>query len=201
MSFALFHIDIKSFIARSSVDMALPDQDGVVRRTVPVGINVQGQGGSIDGAEVGVKHAFLELPGFWSHFGIDANYTYSPSDSGNKDLNGETVPFLDNSKVQANVALWYETDKFQARVALNRRSKRAAGLNQVWSTQGLTLYQSPTEYVDASVSYDINPMFTVYLQGLNLTDEYENYYFQWEDQPAYQQQYERRFILGVRGHF
>ncbi len=201
MSFALFHIDIKSFIARSSVDMALPDQDGVVRRTVPVGINVQGEGGSIDGAEIGVKHAFLELPGFWSHFGIDANYTYSPSDSGNKDLNGETVPFLDNSKVQANLALWYETDKFQARVALNRRSKRAAGLNQVWSTEGLTLYQSPTEYVDASVSYDINPMFTVYLQGLNLTDEYENYYFQWEDQPAYQQQYERRFILGVRGHF
>jgi iron complex outermembrane recepter protein len=41
----------------------------------------------------------------------------------------------------------------------------------------------------------------VYLQGLNLTDEYENYYLEWEDQKALQQQYERRFILGVRGRF
>jgi iron complex outermembrane recepter protein len=63
------------------------------------------------------------------------------------------------------------------------------------------LYQSPTDYIDASVTVDVTEDLSVYLQGLNLTDEYENYYLNWEFQPAFQQQYERRFILGVRGRF
>jgi TonB-dependent receptor len=201
VSFALFHIDIESFITRGTVQMALPDQDGVVRRTVSVNTNVQGAGGSLDGAEVAIKHAFVNLPGFWSDFGVDANYTYSPSSSGREDLDGSELPFVDNSKTQTNLVLWYENDRFQARVAHNHRSKRVHATDQVWGTAGLTLYQAPTDYVDASVSLDVTENFTVYLQGLNLTDEYENYYLQWEDQPAYQQQYERRFILGVRGRF
>ncbi|HEY5806710.1 MAG TPA: TonB-dependent receptor [Povalibacter sp.] len=201
VSAAVFYIDVESFIARGTVNMPLPDQDGVVRRNVDVGTNVQGDGGNLSGGEFGVKHAFSYLPGFWSHFGVDANYTYSPSDSGNEDLNGDTVPFIDNSTTQTNLIVWYEADRFQARVAHNHRSTRSVALNQIWGTEGLTLYQSPTDYIDASVSFDVTQDVTVYLQGLNLTDEFENYYFQWSDQKAYQQQYERRFILGVRGRF
>ncbi|MFL6577828.1 MAG: TonB-dependent receptor [Povalibacter sp.] len=201
LSVAFFYVDVESFITRGTVSMALPDQDGVVRRSVNVGTNVQGDGGNLSGGEAGVKHAFTYLPGLLSHFGVDANYTYSPSDSGIEDLSGSTVPFIDNSKTQTNFVLWYEADRFQARIAHNHRSKRSVSLNQIWGTEGLTLYQSPTDYIDASVSFDVTPNVTVYLQGLNLTDEYENYYFQWSNQKAYQQQYERRFIFGVRGRF
>jgi iron complex outermembrane recepter protein len=198
---ALFQVDVDSFIARGTVPMALPDQDGVVRRTVNVTTNVQGEGGTLEGVEVSIKHAFSQVPGFWSGFGVDANYTYSPSDSGIEDVDGNTVPFLDNSKHQTNLALWYENDRFQARIAHNYRSKRSQALTQIWGTEGLTLFQSPTTYIDASVSYNITADITAYLQGLNLTDEYENYYFQWESQKAYQQQYERRYILGLRARF
>lgn len=201
LALALFKVDVESFIARGTVPMALPDQDGVVRRSVNVNTNIQGEGGTLEGAEVSIKHAFSHLPGFWSDFGADANYTYSPSDSGITDVDGNTVPFLDNSKHQTNLALWYENDRFQARIAHNYRSKRSQALTQIWGTEGLTLFQSPTTYIDASVSYDITPSITTYLQGLNLTDEYENYYFQWESQKAYQRQYERRFIFGVRARF
>jgi iron complex outermembrane recepter protein len=198
VAFALFYIDVASFIERGTVQMALPDQDGVVRRTVNVGTNVQGEGGTLKGLEIATKHAFRELPGIWSNFGVDANYTYSPSDSGNRDLNGDDVPFLDNSTHQTNLAFWYEGGPFQARIAHNYRSKRAVALNQIWGTPGMTLFQSPTNYIDASFSYEVSPNFTAYIQGLNLTNEFENYYFQWEEQRAYQQQYERRFILGFR---
>jgi TonB-dependent receptor len=198
---ALFKVDVESFIARGTVPMQLPDQDGVVRRTVDVNTNIQGEGGTLEGAEISIKHAFSHLPGFWSDFGVDANYTYSPSDSGVTDVDGNTVPFLDNSKHQTNLALWYENDRFQARIAHNYRSKRSSALTQISGTEGLTLFQSPTTYIDASVSYDITPTVTAYLQGLNLTDEYENYYFQWESQKAYQRQYERRFIFGARARF
>lgn len=201
LSLAYFYIQVESFIARGSVQMELPDQDGVVRRSVPVGTNVQGDGGTLRGVELAVKHAFTNLPGVFSNFGVDANYTYSPSDSGERDLSGDTVPFQDNSVHQTNAAIWYQGQRLQVRLAHNYRSKRAVSLNQIWGTEGLTLYQSPTNYVDASVSFDINPNLTAYLQGTNLTEEYENYYFQWESQRAYQQAYERRFILGVRGRF
>jgi TonB-dependent receptor len=202
VSVAFFYVDIESFISRGTVNMPLPDQDGVIRRNVDVGTNIQGDGGNLSGGEFGVKHAFTHLPGFWSNFGVDANYTYSPSDSGNPDITGfGSVPFPDNSRTQTNLVIWYETDRFQARVAHNHRSKRAVAFNQVWGTEGLTLYQSPTDYIDASVTVDVTEDLSVYLQGLNLTDEYESYYLNWEFQPALQQQYERRFILGVRGRF
>jgi iron complex outermembrane receptor protein len=198
VALGLFYIDVASFIERGTVPMALPDQDGIVRRTVNVGTNVQGEGGTLKGIEIATKHAFRELPGTWSNFGVDANYTYSPSDSGRRDLNGDEVPFIDNSTHQTNLALWFDNGPFEARIAHNYRSKRVVALNQIWGTEGMTLYQSPTNYIDASVSYDVTPTFTAYLQGLNLTNEFENYYFQWEEQRAYQFEYERRFILGFR---
>ncbi len=201
VNLALFYVEIASFIERGTVLTPLPDQDGVIRRSVNVNTNVQGEGGHLKGAEVGVKHSFTHLPGVWRNFGLDANYTYSPSNSGKKDLAGDTVPFQDNSVHQANLALWYQGEKLQARIAHNYRSKRAVALDQVWGTAGLTLYQEATNYVDASVSYDINPDLTVYLQGSNLTNEYEDYFFQWGNQYANQNIYERRLLLGVRARF
>jgi len=201
LSLAWFYVNIDSFISRGTVSMELPDQDGVVRRAVDVTTNVQGEGGTLKGVEFGAKHAFTNLSGIWSNFGVDANYTYSPSSTGETDLSGNTVPFQDNSVHQTNLVLWYQGEKFQARVAHNYRSKRAVALDQVWGTEGLTLYQRPTNYIDASVSYDITPDFTVYLQGSNLTDEYEDYYLQFSNQYGYQHIYERRLVLGVRARF
>lgn len=201
LNVGLFYIKVASFIESGAVQMALPDQDGVVRRTVSVNTSVQGDGGVLKGAELGLKQSFTFLPGNWGNFGVDANFTYSPSDSGAEDLEGHTVPFQDNSVYQTNLVLWYQGEKFQARIADNYRSKRSVAYNQIWGTQGLTLYQKPTNYIDASVSYDITPDFTVYVQGTNLTQEYEDYYFQWTDQYAYQNIYERRLIAGIRARF
>ncbi|WP_237063178.1 TonB-dependent receptor [Microbulbifer zhoushanensis] len=201
VSAGLFLVDIESFIERGSVSMDLPDQDGVVRRSTDVQTNVQGDGGELSGLELSFKQAFHFLPGVWSNFGVDANYTYSPSDSGNKDIDGEDLPFADNSERLANFVGWYEGERLQARLAYNYRSERVVAFNQVWGTEGLTLMQAPTAYVDASVSYDINDDVTVYLNGSNLTGETEEYYLQWEDQKAWSNAYEPRYTLGVRAKF
>jgi outer membrane receptor protein involved in Fe transport len=66
---------------------------------------------------------------------------------------------------------------------------------------GLELYQAPTNYIDASVSYDITPNVTIYGQGSNLTGEYEKYYLTWKDQKAYNNIFERRFTVGARVKF
>ncbi|TPG21628.1 TonB-dependent receptor [Sphingomonas koreensis] len=200
-----FYIDVDSFIQAGSVPRDdLPDNDGVVRgRTVSISIPIQGGGGTLKGIEAQWQQSFRDLgfmPGFLQDFGIDANITYSPSDSGQTDLAGNTIPFQDNSELQTNLVGYYQGHGLQARVAWNYRSKRAVS-QDFGGITGLELYQSPTSYIDASVSYDINDHLTVYAQGSNLTGEYEKYYLTFPNEHAYNDIYERRYTAGVRVKF
>ncbi|MDE1916977.1 MAG: TonB-dependent receptor [Sphingomonadales bacterium] len=201
ISLGLFRIDVQSFIQSATILRSdIPDLDGVVRSTIPITSNVQGKGGTLQGLELGGKYAFDFLHGWLSGFGVDANYTYSDSSSGNYDLSGAKEPFHDNSKHQVNTAVWYEKYGFQARIAWNYRSKRAQQSDYA-GIAGLTLYQAPTNYIDASISYDINKQMTIYAQGSNLTKESEHYYLVWPDQKAFNNLYERRFLVGLRARF
>lgn len=201
LSLGLFRIDVQSFIQSATLMRNdIPDLDGVIRSTVPITSNVQGKGGTLQGLEVGGKYAFDFLPGWLGGFGLDANYTYSDSSSGNYDLSGAKEPFHDNSKHQVNAAVWYEKYGFQARVAWNYRSKRAEQSDYGGIT-GLTLYQAPTNYIDASVSYDVTKQVTIFAQGSNLTKESEHYYLVWPDEKAFNNLYERRFLVGARARF
>ncbi|MBD8637880.1 TonB-dependent receptor [Sphingomonas sp. CFBP 13733] len=205
ISVGAFYIDVASFIQSGNIVRTdLPDNDGVVRnRTVSISTPVQGDGGTLKGVEAGWKQSFSDLgfmPSILTNFGIDANITYSPSDSGAVDLKGDAIPFQDNSKIQTNLAGFYQDDHFQARVAWNYRSKRAVQQN-FGGIQGLELYQQPTNYVDASISYDFTPNLTLYAQGSNLTGEYEKYYLTFPDEKAYNNIYERRFMAGARFKF
>jgi TonB-dependent receptor len=205
LSVGAFHIEVESFIQQGNITRSdLPDNDGVVRnRTVSISTPIQGDGGTLQGVEAGAKISFNDLgvlPGFLSNFGVDTNFTFSPSNSGKKDLAGRSIPFQDNSKIQANAALYYQDRRFQARVAWNFRSKRAVQ-SDFGGIVGLEEYQAPTNYVDASVSYDITPNVTIYGQGSNLTGEYEKYYLTWKDQRAFNNIFERRFTAGARVKF
>ncbi|USI72427.1 TonB-dependent receptor [Sphingomonas morindae] len=204
-SVGAFRIAVDSFIQSGNIVRTdLPDNDGVVRnRTVSISTPVQGTGGTLQGLEGGAKASFGDfafMPRFLSNFGIDSNITFSPSNSGQKDLAGNKIPFQDNSKLQTNVALFYQDERFQARVAWNYRSKRAVQ-SDFGGIRGLELYQQPTNYIDASVSYDLTKNITVYAQGSNLTSEYEKYYLTWRDERAYNNIYERRYTAGARVKF
>lgn len=201
VSLGLFKVDIDSFTERTDVSMPQPDADGVVRREVFISTLVQGKGGSLEGAEAAAKLAFGDFTdGFFGYFGIDTNYTYSPSESSKNDIYGNKNMFNDNSEHQFNLATWYQGERFQARIAYNYRSERLA-------TQGgagwgaLNVYQDEAAYVDISASYDVTDAVTVYMSGSNITGEFEEYYAEFEDQFASQNYYEPRYTLGVRGRF
>ena len=204
LSLAAFHVDVASFIENGTVVRTdIPDLDGVVRgRPVTINTPLQGKGGTLQGIEAGAKLAFNDLGvgGFFGNFGVDANLTYSPSDSGRTDLAGNDIPFQDNSKIQTNAAVYYEDRNFQVRVAWNYRSKRAVSADY-GGVSGLEVYQEPTNYVDASVAWNVNDHFTIYGQGSNLTGESEKYYLTFPDLRAYNNLYERRFVAGVRAKF
>lgn len=198
-----FYINVQSFIENATVNRNdIPDNDGVIRRTVPVNTAVQGAGGTLKGLELSARQALADygVDGFFGGFGVDANYTLSLGDTGRTDLSGADQPFQDNSKHQVNAALWFEKYGLQTRVAYNYRSKRLVASDYAGIT-GLAQYQKPTNYLDASISYDILPYLTIYGQASNLTAETERYYLTFEDQVLFENIYERRFIAGVRARF
>lgn len=201
VSLALFYVDVASFIDDGSVVRCdLPDEDGVVRnRCVAIDGPIQGSGKSLRGVEFGLKQAFTFLPGLLSNLGTDANFTFSPSNVGT-DVAGNAIPFQDNSAEQANLILWYQSHRFQARLAGNYRSKRAVSQNYGGLT-GFEEYQAPTLYLDASISYDITSNFQVFLEGSNLTGEEEHYYLVWPDQKLDTTRFESRYALGMRASF
>ena len=202
ISLALFRINVQSFIKSGSViDCTLPDEDGVVRNhCVTITEPIQGTGNSIHGMEFDYRQGFTFLPGILSKTGMEINATYAPSDSGATDLAGHKIPFQDNSTKSGNFILWYQDDRFQARVAYNYRSRRAVS-EDVGGITGMEMYEAPQKYLDASVSYKINKRAELFVDGTNLTNEYQHYYLVWPDQPAHSNFSERMFMVGIRGQW
>src|SRR5690606_27095272 len=179
----------------------MPDADGVVRDGGPVQRVVNGGSGTIKGFEAGYQQAFDFLPGWLSGFGVNLNYTYSDADTNGQDIDGNTLPVGDNSKHQYNAVLWYQKDRLQARLAYNWRSRRYSELNTAAWGDALAIWNESVGYLDASLSYDITPRFTVYVQGTNLTGESERRYAQWSNHYYDQNIFERRYYAGVRFRF
>ena len=201
LSLAAFYVDVASFIAQAGTTRCdLPDQDGVVRgRCVGISGPSQGGGKSLHGVELGWKQAFDFLPGKLRNTGIDANFTYSPSNTGT-DVAGQTIPFQENSKEQANLVLWYQDRNLELRLAGNYRSKRAVS-QDYGGIAGFEEYQAPTKYIDASASYNLDHHFQLFLEGSNLGGEKEKYYLVWPDMKLNTTQFERRYAFGVRARY
>lgn len=160
----------------------LRDSDGVIRNTnARTTILESVKGGQSKGFEVGYQQQFSFLPGLLEHTGFSANYTYSPSESSQKDFYGENAPEGNNSKEQTNVVLWYDDSKLNARLAYNWRSKRLEWVADTWGTP-LAIYQTATEDLSLSLGYNFTEQVTLRLDATNLTKDSTQRYQQWEDQ-------------------
>ena len=51
------------------------------------------------------------------------------------------------------------------------------------------------------MSYKFSKYASVFVQGTNLSNEYQRFYLVWPDQPAHSNFSERLFMVGVRGQF
>lgn len=197
---ATYDIEIESFTKSDTIMVDEPDSDGVHRGPWPFSANVQGEGGSVAGLEIGTKIAFSDLLGednFLANFGIDTNYTYSDSKQEFKDVHGDDLPFPGMSEDTYNFVLWFEQESLSARVAYNSRSPRLITQGS-GSTGGQSLYQDDYTQVDVNVSYHWDENITVYVNGSNITEEIQQTYVEFSGQKAFQNIYEARWTLGTR---
>ncbi|WP_331344943.1 TonB-dependent receptor [Cellvibrio sp. UBA7661] len=201
VSATLFNIKIDSFIAAGSVYIDEPDEDGIFRGPWRFSAPIQGKGGEVKGLELAARVAFADFAdGFISNFGMDVNYTLSDSSQERKGVNGKELPFINNSEDTYNLVGWFENENWSARLAYNFRSPRLVAYgNPTIAEQAL--YQDDYGQLDMNVTWDVTDNVSVYVNGSNILEEYQQTYLEFKEQKAFQNIYEARWALGTRINF
>jgi iron complex outermembrane receptor protein len=191
LSVAYFYKDIESFIQRitSQVpyrDLGLPDSllDGTPAS--PTDIFTVGRlentpGGPLKGFEVNAQVQFNFLPGFWSGFGVLANYTkaeaeieYILTSAGGVPTSTTTADLVGLSPNSASGTLFYENNRFSIRTTASYRDRffRALPASPGSDVRG----DLATTFMDAQASWFVNDYLTIMLEAQNLTGERNTLY-------------------------
>jgi iron complex outermembrane recepter protein len=202
LGLGLFQIDIATSVQNFQERRSFVDADGIDRgNTGLVWVSQNVGASSLHGLELGYKQPFSFLPGaFLSSTGIEANYTYSVSESTDRDIEGNVLPLPSNSKHQSNLILWYDKAGVNVRLAYNWKSAEydgIRGLNFSGAPAKMATWIEPVGYLDLSISYWVNEHLSFNLNGTNLTEQSRKAYSQYKDQLQSIWVQERRLSAGV----
>ncbi|TWI67315.1 TonB-dependent receptor [Pseudoduganella lurida] len=169
---ALFHRDIDGYLQNFTQDEVIGGQTYRVTRPQNSGK------GTLKGAEFGIQKFFDFLPGFWSGFGAQFNYTWISGDNETRLDPGSPVltktRLIDVAKKSHNVALLYEGHGLTGRLAATRRGDYVEQIAELRFLQDR--FVKASTYVDLSLSYEITPRISVSFDAINLTKEkFESY--------------------------
>ena len=162
-------------------------------KTILLHVRKNGETATVTGYEIALTHVFD------NGFGVLANATIVDS---NASLGADTTESfaLEGLGDSQNIVLFYEAESWQARIAFNNREGFLRRLDDGSGT-GEPINGTTFGQWDISGSYDINENFTVFAEGINITEEelvqtgrFDNQIFSIEDNGA-------RFAVGVRGKF
>ncbi|MFT3964284.1 MAG: TonB-dependent receptor [Sphingobium sp.] len=191
----LFYKNIDGFIATQTVsnvrfgDTGLPTSimagltnDSIVNAfTRPVNL----QQTDLYGLELAMQTDFTFLPAPFDHFGTVLNFTYANAKLDYAKLAaGATRTTLEGlSKITANATLYYQDERFNARISGNYRAPYVySGLPITSTLAGVTVFDQDssgyddTLYVDFSAQYKIAKNFEVTFDAINLTNQREKQY-------------------------
>jgi TonB-dependent receptor len=197
VSAAVFRKDVSDFLETKMVDMKIPQYDEVVHDT-----RIRnGQKGKIKGVELAGQYAFDNGISWLRGFGVAANYTYVDASATRDTDTDSSVPacgYPGLSPQSYNGSVFYENDKFQARVSYNWRNRFSVDCGG-----GSTLPRTRAAYgqTDASLRYNLTPKMALYADFINLTNSRMHEYANNESQFLTLEDVGRRANVGLRVAF
>ncbi|WP_176582482.1 TonB-dependent receptor [Salinimonas sediminis] len=151
-----------------------------------------GETATVNGYEIALTHV-------WENgFGVTANATVVNSDA---QISGDTSQSfaLEGLGDSQNLIMFYERDAFQTRVAFNNREAFLFALDNGFNGEPTTT-QTYGQW-DVSASYDINENLTVFVEGINVTEEELTQVGRFADQIYSVEDNGSRYAVGLRGTF
>ncbi len=189
-SIATFYHNVDGYIEPETVTQpydsayctanGIPTTGGLAGQcNVIIGTSASSGKGYIRGAEVAAQKFFDWLPGAWSGFGLQANYTWLDSRAPIPGQNG--LPTIEGqltnvSKSNASVIAMYEKYGWQIRLAGTYRSKYIESYYPGNDTYPPEDVVKPTTYVDLGVNYAWSSKITLSMSATNLLHAYYNSY-------------------------
>ena len=148
LSGGVFFKQIDDFNFRTTTTQVGGPYDGFEVET-----SINGGGADLFGIEVSWQQQFTGLPGFWSGFGIYANYTYT--DASSIDLGPDTTrtdiaTLPEQLENVGNFAITYEKDAIISRVSLNYTGE---WIEEVGDNADEDLWRDAATTVDFSFTY------------------------------------------------
>lgn len=210
LSVGIFYKDIKDAIFGASFDIAdvpasvdlstIPgellngdDTDSGEIEEIGTFINVDDS--EIFGIELNYVQALDDIAPSLEGFLVSANLTLTDSESTLPD--GRAVRFLNQADTVWNLALGYDRGPWDLRVSANFRGNN---LDELIDPE-LDRTIDDRMLVEASAKYNVNDHLQVYLEGKNLTDEPEYYYFGDESRLMQYDEFGSSWIIGARYTF
>lgn len=196
---------VDSFVTVETQSIFVMDEAG--GREGPVQVPINGEGGKIKGIELSGQYAFDLGVGF------TVNYTYSDSQSGFVNDVDSDLPIPGVPENAFNATVYYQNYGFEARVSYGWRDKSFAGnfgfADQIFPASGPAVDVTRTygiwnrDYyqIDAQLAYQITDKLGVTLEAINLTEQDQSQYLQFENLPFTFESGSRRILFGIRGSF
>ena len=144
----------------------------------------------VDGWELNLQHMFGD-----SGFGGIINATFVSSDAEFDPFDLSTTLALTGLSDSYNIVGFWESDAFQVRLAYNWRDDFLLALGAE------PTFTEDYGQFDLSASWAFHDNFTLYLEGLNLTDETVRRHARFREQLIDAEQYGPRYTIGIRGRW
>lgn len=188
---AIFPAEFDAADVPSNIDLSfLPAATLATLEDVNTFINVGSS--EIMGVEVNYVQNMGDISDALEGFLFSTNLTLTDSQATLPD--GREVPFLKQSNTVWNIALAYEKGPIDLRVSGNYRGDY---LDQLQGPE-LDRYADDRFRVEASAKYRVSKQLQVYLEGKNLTDAPEYFYFGDESRLSQYDEFGRTVVFGAR---
>lgn len=185
---AVFYKNVGNFVAIVSGPETISGVD-----FIDVSRPRNAESAEVTGMEIGYQQAFANGLGFIANLTrTNSTAEFDPSIS-------TTVFALEGlSKYTYNLIAYYDKGPIQARLAYNYRDEF---LRQAVGTFNNSFFTEAYSQLDASISYDITDTFTIFAEGVNLTDSIENEFAFIPERPYARAITGRRYAVGARATF
>ncbi len=158
--------------------------------------------GFIRGVELNYQQQFAFLPGWMSGFGVAANYTWTDAEMTLPFAapgRGTTAALPNQSDTTVNLSVFYETSRFNARLAWTDRSDFVQEFN--YEDPRLDIYWEGRSQLDFTADVDLTDRLNIYLEAKNLTDSEGVRYAGVRERPTERERFGRLIFIGARVSF
>ncbi|MEW6998632.1 TonB-dependent receptor [Colwelliaceae bacterium BS250] len=211
LSAGYFRKNVANFIINSTEDLTFELADGTLLTDPSTGDDVDNpdatdksavftntlpnnrESAIVDGWEIALQHTFD------GGFGFIANATLVDSNA-ELDAADITQTFaLTGLSDSYNLVAFYEHGPLQIRLAYNWRDRFLQSLTQS-NGDGVTIVEEYAQ-VDARSSYALNDNISIFIEGINLTEEYVHKRGRFANQLLLVEDSGRRFAVGIHGTY